>query len=1061
MKKRSKLKLRKQWVILVTIMICFASLMSYTLASTKSLISIINSSTTQTDTVHQGDELTYQINLTNEKEYNSIQFTIQYDANSLEYIKSNLAYNDDGIDYDIRRSDKVSDNEIVWTFLFSDSHHNDDADLGTIKFRVKDNASGNTDIKITKMDLIKDDFNNMTVEGIHQPVEAQNKTIFVEVPVIESSITATNSLEIDLGSSNKTGQINVSYLPENTTDNKTFTYTSNDESIVTVDNNGLVTAKKVGTTNIIVTAFGKTLTVPVNVIAHINSIKLNQENATLLKTSTTSETINLIATLNPSDTTDSKTITWTSSNPAVATVDNNGLVTAIAPGTCAITAKSSNNLTAVANITVNTPAESVTIKETDFTLNFPGTKQLTKEINPTFTNATITWTSSNPSVASVDNNGLVTAVGGGTTTITLKAGNLEDSVTVTIHIPVTSINLDVKDGEEIRLYPTQSKKVIGTINPSNATIRDITYHIADTQIATVDASGNITALKPGETTLTASADNVSVTRKIKVLQNIESFAINYPNLTLNANEKETKKLSVTFTPITTDESQNITWTSNNPAIATVDNTGLVTAVGIGNAVITGTFGNNKRVVSNITVIAPIKEINITNDKIQKVGNDKTLEMIQVNSKETLNVLFNPDHTSNNKTITWTSSNPTIASVTNGVVTALNKGTTMITATSENGITDQVLITVKIPATSIKINESNLKLIKGNSKALTATINPSNTSDNTITWTSSNPSVASIASDGTLIAKNAGKTTITAKAGDKTDSIEVEVVIPITSFSLKTPNKIEILKGSSETIETIINPTDTTEDKTITWTSKNEKVAKVDEQGKITGIQNGTTIITGKLSNNMTVEVEVTVKIIPVNNMTLDIDEYNILRNEKELIKVIYDPMDTTEKDLVKWTSSDETIVTVDEFGSITGHKEGTATITGTINNLSVSATVNVSEIHLESIKVINTKNTIEVGESLELNIELNPIDTTDDLNFTYKTSDESILSIDKNGIITGKKAGTATVTITHENGIETTFQVTVNLPTNPKTLDNIKSYVTIAVVSVLTIGVMILKKHFE
>jgi len=1056
-KNKKRLKLRKQWAILATIIICFTLIISYAFANTVPTFEINNEGSTQTDTVSRGQELTYNIHLTNEKEYNSVQFSIIYDANALEYVSNSIAKNDDGVDYDIARHTKISDGKINWTFMFADSYQNNDANFGTITFRVKDNAAGNADIKLENITMQRDDFDDLLDPSkvIKYDTNITNKNIFVNVPVDITSINVTKKIELDLGSDIKSQKIEVSYLPLNTTDNKTFTYTSEDENIAVVDNDGVVTARNPGNTKIQVSAFGQTYEVAISVLAHIESISLNKNDIRLIKTSTNAESIELIANISPANTTDNKTITWSSSDPSVATV-NNGIVTSVGPGSCTITAKTSNNKTAVASVFVSVPAETVDILEKDMTLNIGSTKQLTKNITPTNTNDEITWSSSDPSVATVDKNGLVKALGKGQANIILTVGNKSAEVKVTVEVPVTGIQVDVLENETIALYPNQTKTIKANVIPANANIQTITWTIKNNAIAEIN-NGVIIAKAPGETTLEGVAGSIKVTRKIKVLQNIESYNINIPNATLNANDQESIDLKVTFNPVNTDESQMVTWTINNSNVASIDASGHVIAKSPGTAVVTGTFGNNKTVTSNITVIAPIKEITITNPNIKKEGSNKTLDLINVGTIENLTINYNPEITSSNKDITWTSSNENVATIKNGVITSKGKGSTTITATSANGVTDIVIVTVKIPATSIKINESQtLRIIKGDKKRVTATINPANTSDDTIEWKSQDTNIVSITNDGTITAKNAGQTTIEAKAGNQTDTLKVEVIIPITSFTLKGNNQLDVLKGTTKQIETEINPTDTTEEKTITWTSSNEKVAIVDENGKVTGKSGGTATITGTLQNNMKVTVNVTVSIIPVTNMTIKETELNLLRQEKHPIEVEFDPENTTEKDLLVWSSTDDEIATV-ENGMVVAKKEGTATIKGVLNNLEVSMLVNVKEIHLESIKVEQTKNTIEIGETTSLNLVLNPIDTTDDLIFTYKSSDESIAVVSSDGTIKGLKKGTTTITITHQSGIETTFDINVIEPENPKTWDSVTNYIILLIGSTISLTLISMK----
>ena len=164
-----------------------------------------------------------------------------------------------------------------------------------------------------------------------------------------------------------------------------------------------------------------------------------------------------------------------------------------------------------------------------------------------------------------------------------------------------------------------------------------------------------------------------------------------------------------------------------------------------------------------------------------------------------------------------------------------------------------------PITSITLNKSNITLSKGTSETLKATINPSDaTDDKTLKWTSSNPNIATVDNTGKVTAVGGGTATITVKSQNgKEASCEVKVTSKIESISLNKSN-ITLSKGTSETLQATINPSDTTDDKKLVWTSSNPDVATVDEDGKVTSLSLGETIITVETSNGKKAECKVTV-----------------------------------------------------------------------------------------------------------------------------------------------------------------------------------------------------------
>ena len=122
--------------------------------------------------------------------------------------------------------------------------------------------------------------------------------------------------------------------------------------------------------------------------------------------------------------------------------------------------------------------------------------------------------------------------------------------------------------------------------------------------------------------------------------------------------------------------------------------------------------------------------------------------------------------------------------------------------------------------------------------------------------------------------------------------------------------------------------------------------------------------------------------------------------------------------------------------------------------------ISVKEIHLESIKVLNTNNKISVGQKLSLDIELNPIDTTDDIKYTYISSDESVAIVDENGVVTALKAGKVTITVIANDEFETSFDLEVLSEVSPQTGTNsIIGYIILGIVSLIGIMIIVVKRR--
>ena len=271
----------------------------------------------------------------------------------------------------------------------------------------------------------------------------------------------------------------------------------------------------------------------------------------------------------------------------------------------------------------------------------------------------------------------------------------------------------------------------------------------------------------------------------------------------------------------------------------------------------GGFGNNT--LKNATIHFQSSG----NVKVSGISLDRSSISVSIGSSEQLNASVKPEN-AQNKTVRWESSNPTVASVSAGLVTAKSKGTAIITArTGDGGYTATCTVTVSQPVTGISLNQSSISIIKGKTYQLSASIQPSGASNRNVTWSSSNSNIATVSSSGKVSAKAAGTATITVttKDGSKTAKCTVTVKnepIKVTGVSLNR-SQITLFVGKSENLTAAVKPSNAA-NKGITWQSSNTNVATVDSSGRITARAEGTATITVKTNDNgKTAKCTVTVK----------------------------------------------------------------------------------------------------------------------------------------------------------------------------------------------------------
>ncbi len=351
--------------------------------------------------------------------------------------------------------------------------------------------------------------------------------------------------------------------------------------------------------------------------------------------------------------------------------------------------------------------------------------------------------------------------------------------------------------------------------------------------------------------------------------------------------------------------------------------------------------------------------------------------------------------------------------------------------------DNTNLSIVIPATGISLNKTTADIAKGQTEQLTATLTPAD-SNSEITWKSSDESVASVDGNGLVTAKKAGKATITATAEGKSAACTVNVTIPLNKITIK-GTVSTIKKGQTTQLSVEYDPEDTTENKTVTWSSSNESHAKVDQNGLVTAVANGDAVITAKVGNK-TATYAISVKEVKLTSISIK-SAATIHRGESEKLEVTYNPADTTDDRTVRWTSSDETKVKVDGNGNVTAVAVGGADITATVGDKTATCHVTV-DAPLKSIIPAQTSVEMVKKQTYEIKYTLDPADTTDSRAVTFASSAANIVDVDASGKLTAKKAGDAVITLTGANGVKAEVNVTVTeIPVDRVILDKLNATV--------------------
>lgn len=398
--------------------------------------------------------------------------------------------------------------------------------------------------------------------------------VFIPVASIELS---ANEVEMVRGTSMS---ITANVMPENATDKK-IRWTSDNEEVASVDASGTITAKKVGTTSITATtADGTGLSASCKVTVTpilVASIDLNYSECNM----SIGETIKLFADVKPTDA-DDGSILWSSSNPDVATVTQDGTVTALAKGTAIVSVKANDasGVSTTCIINIGLPAaESVSIAPENITLYAGEIGSLTATVSPAAASQAVIWKCSNTSIASVSEDGKVTAISPGQATITATASDGTDksatcSVTV-LPVLVSSISLDIT---EKGLSIGESFKLTATVMPENATDKSVTWTSDNTDVATVDQEGIVRAHTIGTAIITVKANDASEVSAICIINVVlptpEYISISESEISIEVDNSV--QLFASVNPA--DAPQEVVWSSDDTGIATVTDNGIVTGV---------------------------------------------------------------------------------------------------------------------------------------------------------------------------------------------------------------------------------------------------------------------------------------------------------------------------------------------------------------------------------------------------------------------------------------------------------------------------------------------------
>ena len=818
--------------------------------------------------------------------------------------------------------------------------------------------------------------------------------------------------------------LKAKYAPSNAT-NTELKWTTSDPSVATVDQNGVVTLLKEDTVWISVEPVFN----PYNLVARC-CINIKKNPVTDIITDV--EEINMIAgdqytvqtTIVPSDATDT-TLLWNTDSEKIARVQG-GTITAVAPGDANITV-ANGTVFKIIKVHVRNRLQSVSFTQNEYEVKEGDTVSLKNALifNPSdHVNTNVSWTSTNPNVVKVDDDGNITGLKAGDVAwITCVPEDLGISGAISCMVRVISQDVPAKnitlDPSEATMHVGDTLQIKSVFDPVTATYQNLNWSSTDEKVAKVDENGLVTAVAEGTVSIGAVyRDPITGTVwspiycKIKVEPAVVS-AVDY-ELT-PAHKELYVGDNYTVKPVFKPEdatNQTVHFYSSDETVATIDEDGVVQGISEGSAVIIGRSEDGDIVKTcTVTVVpppVPVEDFTV----------DPTEQEVRVGSNFYITPVFTPENASNQK-VNYKSVDEKIASVDeNGLVTGVAVGETTIICQSVEG---NIIATCKVTVLKAYVDVINFNITPtaqeietGSTFQITPVFTPADATNQKVTYQSSDSSIATVDEKGLVTAVKKGSVTIICQSDEGKIVVYCNVtVIEGVTLTLK-PSSREIAVGKSFKISKVIVPEEA--DGTATWQSSNAAVAKVDQNGKVTGLRKGTCTISCTLTKyNVTATCEVTVATLKT---TVKLGKTGIRMGVGSTYRMkVTVWSNNTKTPAVRWLTSRKKVATVNQKGKITAKKVGMTTITAVSRDrLKVKANCKVRVIQrAKSIQIVPDYAVCYIGGTRKLHVTMKPKNTTLH-NVTWSSADTSIATVENDGMVRGIAEGETKITAVTKDG---------------------------------------------
>jgi uncharacterized protein YjdB len=820
---------------------------------------------------------------------------------------------------------------------------------------------------------------------------------------------------------------------------RAVTWSSDNTSVATVSATGLITTVTAGTANIVAASEGKTGSAQITVapVPPTPVATITVTPGSLSLTVGTSRTLTASTLDGQGATLSGRAIEWSTDNAGIATVSSAGVVSAVAPGTAAITAKSEGK-TASSTVTVTRrPVGSITLDATSAGVVLGGTLQLTATVKDAADNVVtdreVSWSSEPIGVATVSSTGLVSAIAVGTATVTATSEGKSVTATITVTaIPVATVEVALSRSTVVASETSQASAVTFDAG-HNVLGRAVVWNSDNTAVATVSASGLVTSVSAGTANIIATSEGKSGSAQITVTPEppaaVASVRVTPDPMALTVGGTTTLGAAVRDAQGNALSGRMISWSSDNSAVATVSSTGVVSAVSPGTAHITATSegqsGSSTLTVSAVPVASV--SVSLTPSTITAVETARALATITDASGNALT----------GRLVTWTTSDATVATIdATGAITPVAPGTTVITATSETktGVATLTVTPAPVAAIAVSLTSSQISAVETTqASAVLTDAQGRPLTGRTVTWTSSDDLIATVATDGLVTAVSAGSAIISATSERISGAASLTVTLAPVATVTVSPAPVTLVAGGTQQLSATLKDArdGPLTGRVVTWSSSSSAFATVDANGLVTAVAAGTTTITatseGKAGTSTITVTQVPVATVTVTPVAADV----VVSKTLQLAAVTKDAAGTvlTGREIT-WSSNNNAHATVDLNGKVTAVSAGPATITAASESKTGTSSITVIVAPVASVTVSPSSSTLDIAGTSTVSATLRDVDNNllSGRTVTWTSDNSAVASVDPTtGLITARSAGTATITATSE-GRSGTASVTVSAP---------------------------------